>query len=447
MVCDFFHPNVGGVESHIYMLSANLIKRGHRVIVITHSHPPDRVGIRWLLPGLKVYYVPFPTIASSATLPNFLTFLPYLRTIVLREGVELIHAHASLSALGHEGILHAHHMGVRTVFTDHSLFGFDDAASILTNKLLEAALRNVDAAICVSHTGRENTVLRARLPPECVYVIPNALVADQFKPDPNAKKTNEVTIVVISRLAYRKGIDLLVATAPRICALFPNVKFVIGNDAGADGPKMIDLLQMREKHTLQDRIEMLGSVRHSDVPDVRRANPGSIFLNTSLTESFGIAILEAACAGLYVVATRVGGVPEILPDDMMSFANPDEDDVVRAMAEAIDIVSKGQHDPARAHARVKQFYDWAQIAERTERVYSNVMRTRPRSFWVRLQRTLELGRFAGPIFTIILLVDCLFFAFLEWWIPRGTIDKVQMHWDHQRFEEVWCCRGRPLEHC
>jgi phosphatidylinositol N-acetylglucosaminyltransferase subunit A len=40
---------------------------------------------------------------------------------------------------------------------------------------------------------------------------------------------------------------------------------------------------------------------------------GHIFLNTSLTESFGIAILEAACAGLYVVSTRVGGVPEVLP--------------------------------------------------------------------------------------------------------------------------------------
>jgi phosphatidylinositol glycan class A protein len=37
-----------------------------------------------------------------------------------------------------------------------------------------------------------------------------------------------VTIVVLSRLAYRKGIDLLVATAPRICALFPNVNFVVG---------------------------------------------------------------------------------------------------------------------------------------------------------------------------------------------------------------------------
>lgn len=48
-------------------------------------------------------------------------------------------------------------------------------------------------------------------------------------------------------------------------------------------------------------------------------------MNTSLTESFGIAILEAACAGLYVVSTRVGGVPEILPQDMISFAAPEED--------------------------------------------------------------------------------------------------------------------------
>ncbi|OSX63554.1 glycosyltransferase family 4 protein [Postia placenta MAD-698-R-SB12] len=435
MVCDFFHPNAGGVENHIYMLSANLIRRGHKVIAITHSHPPDRVGIRWLLPALKVYYLPFPTIASSATLPNFLTFLPYLRTIVLREGVEIIHAHASLSSLAHEGLLHAHLMGVRTVFTDHSLFGFDDAASILTNKLLEAALRNVDAVICVSHTGRENTVLRARLLPQTVHVIPNALVADQFKPMPtirsNDNERNTVTIVVISRLAHRKGIDLLVATAPRICALFPNVKFVIGGD----GPKLIDLLQMREKYMLQDRIEMLGPVQHSDVRDVLVR--GSIFINTSLTESFGIAILEAACAGLYVVATRVGGVPEILPEDMISFANPDEDDVVRAMSEAIDIVTANKHDPIRAHERVRSFYNWCDVAERTEKVYDTVMQQEPYDFWTRLRRTLQLGQFAGPIFAIILIVDCLFFVFLEWWIPRDDIDKVEMHWNQDDFVEVW----------
>ncbi|KAF9653733.1 glycosyltransferase family 4 protein [Thelephora ganbajun] len=456
MVSDFFHPDVGGVENHIYMLSTTLMRMGHKVIVISHSHPPDRVGIRWLSPGLKVYHIPFPTIASSATLPNFFTFLPYLRTIALRERVDIIHGHASLSSLAHEGIMHAHHMGIRTVFTDHSLFGFDDAASILTNKLLEGMLSHVDAAICVSHTGRENTILRSKLTPRVggsvgdvgdpsddedsdaassidhqdhervinrefgldpgrVHVIPNAIVTDKFKPYPR-EQTDKVTIVVLSRLAYRKGIDLLVAAAPRICAKFPHVHFVIGGD----GPKLIDLLQMREKYVLQDRIELLGPIHPRDVRSVLAR--GTIFMNTSLTEAFGIAILEAACAGLYVVSTRVGGIPEILPEDMISFANPDEDDVFRAISDAVRMVCENQHDPTKAHDRISKFYSWEAVAERTEVVYQQVYSSPELHLWDRLQNTLRLGTIAGPIFCIILVVDCLFFLFLECLIPRDQLD-------------------------
>ena len=54
-------------------------------------------------------------------------------------------------------------------------------------------------------------------------------------------------------------------------------------------------------------------------------NKGQIYLNTSLTEAFGISIIEAASAGLFVVSTKVGGIPEILPDDMIEFARADED--------------------------------------------------------------------------------------------------------------------------
>jgi len=337
--------------------------------------------------------------------------------------------------------MHAHFFGVRTVFTDHSLFGFEDAASILTNKLLAAALKNVDAVICVSHTGRENTVLRGQLfePSEedpsvsvvrsSVYTIPNALVAEQFTPSPQPQPLETINIVVVSRLAYRKGIDLLVATAPRICAAFPNVNFIVGGD----GPKLNDLLQARERHLLQDRIELLGPVRHRDVRNVLVR--GSIFLNTSLTESFGIAILEAACTGLYVVSTRVGGVPEILPEDMISFANPDEDDLFRALSEAIHIVARGAHDPLEAHARVKRFYDWTHVARRTEAVYEAVVRSEAVDFGTRVRRTMALGPFAGLIYTTILIVDCLFFLFLEWWMPRQDMDFVQERWKPHVFDE------------
>jgi len=51
-------------------------------------------------------------------------------------------------------------------------------------------------------------------------------------------------------------------------------------------------------------------------------------------------------------------------------------------------------------------------------------------------RTMNLGPFVGPIYTIILVVDCLFFAFLEWWMPRKNIDYVDVRWDTTRFANV-----------
>ena len=64
-------------------------------------------------------------------------------------------------------------VGIPAVFTDHSLFGFGDTSSILTNKLLKFTLSDVNHCICVSHTSRENTVLRAGILPNSVSVIPN----------------------------------------------------------------------------------------------------------------------------------------------------------------------------------------------------------------------------------------------------------------------------------
>jgi glycosyltransferase involved in cell wall biosynthesis len=77
-----------------------------------------------------------------------------------------------------------------------------------------------------------------------------------------------VTIVVLSRFVYRKGIDLLIATIPQICALHPDVSFLVGGD----GPKRVELEQMRERYFLQDRVEMVGAVPFSSVRDVSEIN-------------------------------------------------------------------------------------------------------------------------------------------------------------------------------
>ncbi|CAB4283039.1 unnamed protein product [Prunus armeniaca] len=250
-------------------------------------------------------------------------------------------------------------MGYKVVFTDHSLYGFADAGSIHMNKVLQFTLAEVSQAICVSHTSKENTVLRSGLPPEKVFVIPNAVDTAMFKPAPERLSSHEIVIVVISRLVYRKGADLLVE-------VIPEVRFIVGGD----GLKRVRLEEMREKHSLQDRVEMLGAVQHSQVRSVLIT--GHIFLNSSLTEAFCIAILEAASCGLLTVSTRVGGVPEVLPDDMIVLAKPDPSDMVQAIKKAISILPK--IDPQEMHNRMKELYNWHDVAKRTEIVYDRALK-------------------------------------------------------------------------
>ncbi|RKP08669.1 hypothetical protein THASP1DRAFT_34611 [Thamnocephalis sphaerospora] len=424
MVSDFFYPNMGGVESHLFHLSQQLIRRGHKVIVVTHAYG-NRAGVRYVTNGLKVYYLPAWVGYQQATPPTFFSFFPIMRNIFVREQIDVVHGHQALSPLCHEAIFHARTMGLRTCFTDHSLFGFNDLGNVVGNKVLKFTLSDIDHVICVSHTSKENTVLRAALNPQDVSVIPNAIAASQFAPDPGAPDPNwsgywrmraQVTIVVISRLVYRKGIDLLVAIIPRVCALHPKVRFLIGGD----GAKRIDLEQMRENCLLHDRVRFIGSVKHHDVRNV--LVQGQIFLNTSLTEAFCIAVVEAASCGLAIVSTRVGGVPEVLPPHMIYFAQPEEDDLVRAVDQAIQAAYLKKVLPTRQHAEVKQMYSWANVAERTEIVYDRITQIHTPPFIERLRRYYGCGLWAGKVFCIMAALDLLFLLLLDWWLPRETVE-------------------------
>lgn len=392
-----------------------------QVVVITHAYEPDRAGVRYLPGGMKVYYVPHGVIARQATLPNFFALMPVLRSILLREQIELVHAHQALSSMAHEALFHAQILGLRTVFTDHSLFGFADVGSILTNKLLRFALANVDHVVCVSHTARENTVLRAALAPEHVSTIPNAVDATQLYPEraPRRAGAREVTFVVLSRLMYRKGIDLLLGTIPRLCAEDADVRFVIGGD----GPKMVELEQMREKHRLQDRVQLRGAVRQRDVR--RHLNSGDVFLNTSLTEAFGTSIVEATSAGLYIVTTHVGGTPELLPPSMVRLAAPSVDALVDAGHEAVAYIRAGRHDPWAQHRRVKSMYTWGQTTRRLQTVYARAMARAPRTWSERFAQYLAVGGpVGGPIICLVVAAQLVLATLLEWWYPRASVATV-----------------------
>jgi phosphatidylinositol glycan class A protein len=108
-------------------------------------------------------------------------------------------------------------MGLKTVFTDHSLFGFIDIASFYLNKFLKLHLGLIDACISVSHANKDNLTLRAAVDPSKIYVIPNSVDTLQFTPNPGLRyPVNMINIVVICRLTFRIGVDLLVDVIPVI---------------------------------------------------------------------------------------------------------------------------------------------------------------------------------------------------------------------------------------
>lgn len=375
-----------------------------------------------------MYYAPRTPVYNGATCPDIFGNFKLLRLVLLRERVTVLHAHQAFSVMGHEAVFHARTMGYKCVFTDHSLFGFNDASSIHMNKLLVLTLADCNHVVCVSHTAKENTVLRAAVPPRRVSVIPNAVDTVRFIPDvskrpsPSPKKQEQqqqqnqqqqqraqtlehrlrrrhegaqapsegggagsagrVTVAVTARLAYRKGVHLLAGVIPLACARFPEVDFLIAGD----GPMRKHLEEMTVEHGLTRRVTLLGNVPHAGVKHVlQRAH---VFLNCSLTESFCIAILEAACCGCLVVATRVGGVPEVLPPDLLFLADAHPPALVDALQEAIRALHDGggggdgggfnegdegdkedertgsAADPMAIHRRVAAMYSWDDVAAR-----------------------------------------------------------------------------------
>jgi hypothetical protein len=245
--------------------------------------------------------------------------------------------------------------------------------------------------------------------------IPNAVEPRGFTPDPSKRwPQGTINVVMMSRLVYRKGIDLVVSIIPRICKRYPQVHFIIGGD----GPKRLILEEMRERHQLHERVELLGAVPHGNVRDVLCR--GHIFLNCSLTESFCIAILEAACCGLYVVSTRVGGVPEVLPSHMVSFADPVPELLEEAMHDAMAQV--GKVDPWALHEEVRRRYSWHDVARRTVAVYDKVAVMEAVPLLERLRRLFSSGWMQGFIGLMIATYVFIIWRVVEWWRPAMDIE-------------------------
>ena len=126
-------------------------------------------------------------------------------------------------------------------------------------------MARADAHIGVSSVTCANVVLRNDVHESKVRVIPNAVDGEVFKP--KVKEKNErVNVVVLSRLCYRKGTDILIKVIPSIVRSCHDVDFTIGGD----GNKSLPLREMIERHGIESRVTMIGSVGRDDVADFLR---------------------------------------------------------------------------------------------------------------------------------------------------------------------------------
>lgn len=375
--------------------------------------------------GLKVYYLPIKVFYNQCILPTMICNIPVLRNIFIREQIQIIHGHSAFSALAHEAMHIGAIMGLRAVFTDHSLFGFADLSAVVTNNYLHIALAFTNHCICVSHTGKENTVLRAQVKASNVSVIPNAVSASQFTPNPISRASSDsdiITIVIVSRLVYRKGIDFLAGIIPHFKER-RNVNFIIAGD----GPKRELLEEIREKNNMQDRIQMLGALEHSDVRDVLTC--GHIFLNTSLTEAYCMAIVEACSVGLHIVSTKVGGVPEVLPESLnVILAQPDVASLIAALETTIEKIKRYRKGistkdeitcPFKTNQIVSQLYNWTDVAIRTEKIYAKVLKEPKRSIKDIMN---DISRSGEYLYLLLVSLCHLILRFMDWLQPADLIE-------------------------
>lgn len=370
MVSDFFFPNVGGVEAHIYCLSFCLRAMGHKVIIITREREEFNItGVRHYSNELKVYYLPCSHIPGGIVTPSIVSGMSLLvRDICLREGIELLHAHQNTSLLGIITSFTAKSFEIPYVYTQHSLHDFEDIACIELNNLYARIAKYLLAhVICVSNTVKENFLLRTGIHPSKLSVIPNAIDHTFYSPRKLKvpKEPNKIKIIVFTRMTFRKGIDFLLEVLPIICKEYKHVKFLICGD----GPKRSIIEHLVSDYSLESQVEFKGFANIEEVPFIHSS--GDIFLNTSISEAFCLAILEAAACGLHVISTNVGGISEILPKDAITLCQPTPESLIVNLRILID--SKTYLKKANSRSIIEQSYDWSIVAKETSRIYEQVL--------------------------------------------------------------------------
>lgn len=212
-----------------------------------------------------------------------------------------------------------------------------DVLTGLSNYLLERAKR-------LGYTGT-------------ALLIPNGVDVERFSnPQSRIFNPDQVVLITTSRLNVKNGVGDLIA------ALTPLPESVMLKIVGV-GELEKSLKAKVRKLKLEDRVEFAGLVSQEKIPNY--LHHADIFVRPSLSEGQGISFIEAMAAGLPVVATPVGGIPDFLQDGETGvFCRPrDPQSIAQAVKRLIDDAALRERVVKNALQMVKEKYDWDLIAQ------------------------------------------------------------------------------------
>jgi L-malate glycosyltransferase len=365
------YPTAGGSGVVATELGKHLAERGHSVAFISYANP---LRLGELPPRVCYHEVDQESHALLKQFPHSLTLTAKMVEVARTHKLQILHVHYAIpfaaAAILARQIAPELDLKVVTTLhgTDITLVGSSPTFKPVTQWSIEQS----DAVTAVSRYLRDETYrqLPVRKEIEVVYnfIDPDRHIVAEPRCIPQKKSQRQVTLMHISNFRPVKRTEDVIRIFARVKKSIDARLVLVG-----DGPEYSRTRELVESLGLADSVRYVGVV--DEVAPLLKA--ADLLLLPSETESFGLVALEAMASGVPVVATDVGGLPEVVEHGVTGFLAPVGD--VDAMADycvrilADCAVARRFGTAARERART---FDFASIIPQYERVYESVLGTR-----------------------------------------------------------------------
>ena len=354
---ELFWPSIGGAEIFSSKLVCSLRDRGHEVIVVTGRNSDD-LPAKDTYKGIPVYRFPFVTALMDRDLDQ---------VMAIRQQV------SELKKTFAPALVHIHNCGPSVLFNLETVKAYPTRVVVTliveivkelgSTELLRRVLLSADWVTCKTATMLEQA---RQLTPEIgcrSSIIYNGVNIPTLVPEPLPIRRPRV--LCLGRLDRQKGFDLAVEAWPSIVARFPEARLTIAGD----GPERPTLERRIAELDLAQTIELIGWVAPDSVPSLM--NSAGIVCMPSRWEGFPSVGLQAAVMARPIVATRVGGLPDIVADRETGFIVEPEDS--KALGKAITSLLKDAElaiEMGKAgRRRVQKLFSWEECIDRYDALY------------------------------------------------------------------------------